>query len=128
MIQTRPSGQALLARWLTLIQSEYREMPGLHLTPAQARRLWGLDDLTTRALLSALVDSRFLRQTPSGAYVLAECISPIMMSRPAAGHAARRISLKGLRPTVIALTQNQQSAGESTPLTVNAQKSGRASR
>ena len=31
-----------------------------------------------------------------------------MTSMPAAGHAARRIKAKGLRPTVIAPSQNQQ--------------------
>jgi hypothetical protein len=50
-----------------------------------------------------------------------------MMSKPVAGQAARRIKAKGLRPTVIAFSQNQQSEGESSPLTVNAQKSGRMS-
>jgi hypothetical protein len=59
-------------RWLSLIRSEYLEMPGLQLTPQQARRLWGLDDRTTAMLLATLVDSRFLRKTRSGAYVLAE--------------------------------------------------------
>ena len=56
--------------WMRLIQAEYREMPGLHLTRPQIQRLWRLDDDTCDTLLDALVDARFLRQTARGAYVL----------------------------------------------------------
>jgi hypothetical protein len=41
------------------------------LTRNQVQRLWGLDDLTCDALLEALVDVRFLRQTRTGAYIKA---------------------------------------------------------
>ena len=58
---------ALLLR----IQSEYREMPGLKLTEAQARRLWTLDDETCRLALSTLLDRRFLKRTAWGSYVRA---------------------------------------------------------
>ena len=40
-----------------------------------------------------------------------------MTSRPGAGQAARRIKVKGFRPTVIASSQNQQSGAESSLLT-----------
>jgi len=53
------------------VQSEYLEMPGLKLTEAQARRLWGLDDTTCRALLATLVKRGFLKRSPNGAYVRA---------------------------------------------------------
>jgi DNA-binding IclR family transcriptional regulator len=53
---------------LTRIRGEYLEMPGLRLTPAQARRLWGLDVSECERLLDALVRARFLRRTPDGAY------------------------------------------------------------
>ena len=56
--------------WMRLIQAEYREMPGLHLTKPQIQRLWRLDDTVCDTLLDALVETRFLRQTPRGAYVL----------------------------------------------------------
>lgn len=46
-------------------------MPGLHLTSAQARRLFGLDAAST-AVLDALVEARFLKLTPTGGYALAE--------------------------------------------------------
>ena len=54
---------------LQRIQGEFVEMPGLRLTPAQARRLWGLDREVCDALLSALVDANFLSKTRDGAYV-----------------------------------------------------------
>jgi hypothetical protein len=54
---------------LQRIQGEYVEMPGLRLTAAQARRLWGLESDICDALLGALVDARFLAQTRDGAFV-----------------------------------------------------------
>jgi hypothetical protein len=55
--------------WLYLIRSEYLEMPGLCLTLPQARRFWGLDEVTASALFGALVDVGFLRCTHTGTYV-----------------------------------------------------------
>ena len=63
---------ATIPRWLQLIRAEYMEMPGLHLTEAQVRRLWGLDSVTAEALLSALLDVKFLKRTHQGAYVRAD--------------------------------------------------------
>ncbi len=54
---------------LTRIQGEYREMPGLRLTPSQARRLWGLDPSMCETVLSALVAQQFLTVTRDGFYV-----------------------------------------------------------
>ena len=53
----------------TRIRSEYREMPGLRLTFPQACRLWQMEPHTCEAVLSTLIDERFLRRTPDGAYV-----------------------------------------------------------
>jgi hypothetical protein len=58
-----------LTRWLTLIQAEYTEVPGLRLTKPQVRRLWGLDDVTCDALIDALETTQFLRRTPNNSYV-----------------------------------------------------------
>jgi hypothetical protein len=44
-------------------------MPGLRVTPAQARRLWGLDDASCSALLAALIKTEFLARTQDGSYV-----------------------------------------------------------
>jgi hypothetical protein len=68
LIQTTIRHDHLL-RWLQLIRAEYNEIPGLHLTRGQIRRLWTLDDLTCDVVLSALVDGAFLRRTQTGQYV-----------------------------------------------------------
>ncbi len=49
-----------LRELLQRIRGEYLEMPGLHLTLDQARRLWALDLTTCQSLLDALVDAKFL--------------------------------------------------------------------
>src|SRR5882762_6036561 len=54
---------------LQRVQGEYREMPGLRLTTAQAQRLWGLDRAACDALLGALVDAKFLLRTRDGAFM-----------------------------------------------------------
>jgi hypothetical protein len=55
---------------LARIHSEYREMPGLKLTAAQASRFWSLGPEDGRALLDKLVEGRVLWRTPDGHYVL----------------------------------------------------------
>jgi hypothetical protein len=54
------------------VRGEYLEMPGLRLTSAQARRLWGLDSRTCQILLHTLLDARFLTCTADGRYGRAE--------------------------------------------------------
>jgi hypothetical protein len=49
------------------IRGEFREMPGLRLTPAQATRLWGLEEQTCAAVIERLVATDYLRWTSSGA-------------------------------------------------------------
>ena len=60
-----PEISALLVR----VQSEYLEMPGLRLTEAQARRLWGLSGNTCRIVLTTLINQRFLKRSENGHYV-----------------------------------------------------------
>ena len=62
---------AQIADWLQLIRAEYLEVPGLSLTERQAQVVWGLDAVTTEALLAALVDTKFLKRTGRDAYVRA---------------------------------------------------------
>ena len=50
------------------IRGEFREMPGLTLTVAQARRLWSLDQSTCSAVLTQLVETGFLCRRADGAY------------------------------------------------------------
>jgi hypothetical protein len=58
------------------IRGEFLEMPGLRLTPEQARRLWRLDETSCDAVLGALVDARFLAKTRDGAFVKQDSNSP----------------------------------------------------
>jgi hypothetical protein len=54
------------------VRSEFNEMPGLRLTPAQAARLLGLDHAACQRVINALVGAAFLRQAPDGSIVRAE--------------------------------------------------------
>jgi hypothetical protein len=56
-----------LERIVYRIREEFREMPGLRLTPAQATRLWGLERDTCTAVIDRLVASDYLRWTDTGA-------------------------------------------------------------
>jgi hypothetical protein len=56
---------ALLRR----VRSEFLEMPGLRLTEAQGCRLWGIDATQCAALLTALLDAKFLHRTNDGAFM-----------------------------------------------------------
>ena len=72
---------------LRRVQGEFLEMPGLRLTEAQARRLWGLDAASCAELLGALVDAKFLFRTRDGAFMRME-------------HAST--AKAGLRPRIVA--------------------------
>lgn len=65
-----------ISEWLQIIRGEYLEMPGLHLTSAQAQLLWGLDAVTSEALLESLVADGFLRRTRGGGYMLGDVTRP----------------------------------------------------
>jgi hypothetical protein len=54
------------------IREEFREMPGLRLTVAQATRLWGLEHEICRAVIERLVSSAFLRWTAAGTITRAD--------------------------------------------------------
>lgn len=51
------------------IRGEYREMPGLRLTLAQACRLWQVDAATCESVLHRLVAEGFLFRTMDGAFI-----------------------------------------------------------
>jgi hypothetical protein len=55
---------------LQRIRAEFREMPGLKLTAAQATRLWHLDPNHSEALLNTLVIDGVLRKRADGAYLI----------------------------------------------------------
>jgi len=56
---------------LRRIRSEFIEMPGLRLTPAQAARLWGMERHTSERILDGLALAGFLSKTREGAYLRA---------------------------------------------------------
>lgn len=64
--ERHPANERLVRR----IRAEFLEMPGLSLTIEQAQRLWSLDPDTCEALLKSLINSRFLRRTDHGLFVL----------------------------------------------------------
>jgi hypothetical protein len=59
-------------RLIERVRSEFIEMPGLCLTPAQAARLWGMDHASCLQVISTLVRSAFLRWTAAGMIVRTE--------------------------------------------------------
>ena len=65
------SQQPELMDWLTRIEAEYREMPGLQLTERQMQRLWSLDGHTCADILAMLLSRGVLRETPAHTYALA---------------------------------------------------------
>lgn len=59
-----------IVEWLTRIEAEYREMPGLLLTERQMQRLWGLDAQVCADLVAILVARGVLRERPTRAFGL----------------------------------------------------------
>jgi hypothetical protein len=51
------------------IEAEYREMPGMCVTPPQAQRLWGLDHVTCELVLTTLLNRGVVRRIRGGMYV-----------------------------------------------------------
>ena len=50
-------------------RADFLEMPGLQLTPAQARRLWMLEADDCEAVLAELLATNFIRRSDGGPYV-----------------------------------------------------------
>jgi hypothetical protein len=58
-----------LPELVRLVRAEFLEMPGLRVTARQARRLWRIDERSCAAVMSALVDARFLAVTRDGSFI-----------------------------------------------------------
>ncbi len=73
---------------LRRIQGEFLEMPCLRLTEAQAQRFLGVDQPTCSAVITTLIEQKFLRRTPSGVLMRADDAAPtarrLMWTRPGA--------------------------------------------
>lgn len=54
------------------VRSEFLEMPGLCLTPAQAMRLWGVNASVCQEVIAALIAAAFLRWSADGKVMVAE--------------------------------------------------------
>jgi hypothetical protein len=67
---------------LRRVQGEFLEMPGLRVTEAQARRLWGLDAAACSAVLGVLTDARFLFRTRDGAFMRIDSATPLKANLP----------------------------------------------
>ena len=63
-IYPKPAESELVRR----IRGEFLEMPGMRVTPEQARRLWSLDRATCVATLESLFTSGFLARDANGRY------------------------------------------------------------
>jgi hypothetical protein len=68
----RQLARSSLAEIETRIRGEFNEMPGLCLTPAQARRLWDVDASTCAGALDDLLRDGFLRRRTDGSFVRAQ--------------------------------------------------------
>jgi hypothetical protein len=69
-LASTPERESSSERLVRRIRSEFLEVPGLCLTIQQAQRLWSLEPRACEALLNSLIDSRFLRRTARGLFVL----------------------------------------------------------
>lgn len=58
-----------IGQLLLRVYSEFLDVPTLKLTPANAQDRFGIDEMTSRAVLGALVDAGVLTRTAEGAYV-----------------------------------------------------------
>jgi hypothetical protein len=61
---------------LRRVRSEFQEMPGLRLTPAQARRLLGIDSQTCDEVLRLLERTQFLTRMRDGQFAWLGAGSP----------------------------------------------------
>lgn len=78
----QPDQKAVIAE---RVRGEFREMPGLSLTLAQAQRLWSLDTSTCSEVLSQLVECGFLSRRADGAFCRASDLAarPLRMAKAA---------------------------------------------
>ena len=77
------AGSSAPPELLRRVEAEYREMPGLTLTVAQTRRLFGLDSATCVTVLACLTERQILRRTAFGTYRRGPQLEPITARRAA---------------------------------------------
>ncbi len=69
-----------LERIVYRIREEFREMPGLRLTPAQATRLWGLEHDACRAVIDSAGRGGVPALDPAGAVTRAGGVNQVRSS------------------------------------------------
>lgn len=72
MITHRHARPTTPEQLLDRIRGEFAALPGLRLTEAQVRRIWGLSFPDCESLLQTLVEARFLVRNDDGTYVRAD--------------------------------------------------------
>jgi hypothetical protein len=70
-----------IARLLSRIEAEYRELPGLRLTRRQMQRLWDLDPATCAAVIEVLVRRRILVKTEDEIFIHPHAVPSSHVSR-----------------------------------------------
>jgi hypothetical protein len=112
MLQLTSSIPPLMPETRTMIaeriRGEFREMPGLILTAAQACRLWSLDGPTCHATLAQLVDAGFLCRKDDGTYGRASdlAVRPPRMARAGIQFIELEQSASGSQPPAAGQRQN----------------------
>jgi len=76
-------------RTIERLRAEFLEMPGLRLSIAQVRRLFGVDETMCQDVLDALVDVKFLRVNSDGTYARLTDGEPVD-ARPSSTDAMKR--------------------------------------
>ena len=71
LLNQQIASEAAFTETLGRVRAEFKEMPGLHLTVAQAARLLGMDHVTAARLLDRLVAEGFLRRSGPDMYLRA---------------------------------------------------------
>ena len=66
---TQPCIDHRVDHFVSLVEAEYREMPGLQLTKPQMRRFLGIDTETCDEVLDLLEREHFLKHTPRDTYI-----------------------------------------------------------
>ncbi len=84
---SRPSPLAAL---LDRVREQYREMPGLMLTTAQAMRLFDVAPSVCAAMLKALVLENFLSRTADGVFVRSTAAIAALSDLPLSGRFVSR--------------------------------------
>jgi hypothetical protein len=88
VIDWMPRGNDTAEALLERVRNEYRELPTLNLTFAQACRLWQMDPCECQRVLERLIAEGVLRRTVDGLFVSSETLA--RRRRQAARHASAR--------------------------------------